>query len=84
MDKRGVSLISVGEIRGRSFITSRGGGGDVRKVWCIKTLPRLPKKQLHMKIVPPLAITTFKMHPLLQPFLDQVSSSIRGHCFHKL
>ena len=55
-----------------------GGGGGVRKVWCIKTLS--PPQILHMKIVPLLAITVFEMHPSpLQPFLDQVSTSILGH-----
>ena len=58
-----------------------GGGRGFRKVWCAKTLPPPPKKDvIYENCTAPLAIAIFKMHPppLLQPLLDQVSSSILG------
>ena len=54
-----------------------GGGGSEK---CGVSKLYTPPQILHMKIVPLLAITVFEMHPSpLQPFLDQVSTSILGH-----
>ena len=54
-----------------------GGGGGQKSVVYQNFIP---PQILHMKIVPLLAITVFEMHPSpLQPFLDQVSTSILGH-----
>ena len=40
------------------------GGGGFRKVWCAKTLPPPPKKDvIYENCTAPLAIAIFKMHP---------------------
>ena len=68
---------------GTVHLLCSGGGRGFRKVWCAKTLPPPPKKDvIYENCTAPLAIAIFKMHPppppLLQPLLDQVSSSILG------
>ena len=58
-----------------------GGGGDSEKCGVPKLYPLPPKKDvIYENCTVPLAIAIFQMHspPLLQPLLDQVSSSILG------
>ena len=60
------------------LLRSKGGGGEFRKVWCIKTFPPPPKKKkkkkkkdknkkikiiIYENCTAPLAIAIFEMHP---------------------
>ena len=48
------------------LLRPRGGRGFSQKCGVTKLYPP-PKKKVHMKIVPPLVITIFKMQPLPYP-----------------
>ena len=59
--------VSLNSLNDRLFIMSQRGRGFSEKCGVSKLLPP-PPKYLHVRIVPPLAMTIFKTHPLSNPF----------------